>query len=147
MGACLGLLTAVPGAASATPDLTALLEAELAPHFRTGQPGAAVLVRKGDTILLRKGYGLADVEKRRPIRPELVFRLGSITKQFTAAAIMILVDEGKLAVGDDIRKHLPTYPTHGASITVEHLLTHTSGIPNYTDQWWARPGAAPPGKP
>jgi D-alanyl-D-alanine carboxypeptidase len=123
-----------PANARIAPDLTRQLDAELARHFRPDQPGATVLVRKGEQVLLRKGYGLANVATRRPTRPELVYRLGSITKPFTAAAIMLLADQGKLSVSDDIRKHLPTYPTHGATITIEHLLTHTSGIPNYTDQ-------------
>ena len=119
--------------AAEAPDLGKQLDAEMAQHFRPDQPGAAVLVRKGDQILLRKGYGLGDVDGRRPVRPEQVFRLGSITKPFTAAAILLLAESGKLSVTDDIRKHLPGYPTGGATITIEHLLTHTSGIPSYTD--------------
>jgi D-alanyl-D-alanine carboxypeptidase len=129
----LALTMAAPLSADAAPDVTAQLDALLAPQFAADQPGAAVLVRKGDRVLLRKAYGMADLAKARPVQPDMVFRLGSITKQFTATAIMILVDEGKLSVGDDIRKHLPGYPTHDATITVEHLLTHTSGIPSYTE--------------
>jgi D-alanyl-D-alanine carboxypeptidase len=130
----IGLVPALAGPVAAAPDPSQQLDAEMVSHFRSDQPGAAVLVRKGDRILLRKGYGLAEVGKARAVRPEQVFRLGSITKPFTAAAIMILADEGKLSPGDDIRKHLPAYPTHGATITIEHLLTHTSGIPSYTEQ-------------
>ena len=62
-----------------------------------------------------------------------MFRIGSVTKQFTSAAIMMLAEEGKLAVSDPITKFLPDYPTQGKTITVEHLLTHTSGIQSYTD--------------
>ncbi len=128
-----GLTIGAPTPAVAAPDLGAQLDALLTPHYRPDQPGAAVLVRKGEQVLLRKGYGLADVKKGRPVKPELVFRLGSLTKQFTAAAIMMLVEQGKLSLSDDIRKHLPSYPAHPQTITIEHLLTHTSGIPDYTD--------------
>jgi CubicO group peptidase (beta-lactamase class C family) len=137
LAAALAAILAIPLPASVraaeAPDLGKQLDAEMAQHFRPDQPGAAVLVRKGDQVLLRRGYGLADVGSRRPVRPDLVFRLGSITKQFTAAAILLLAESGKLSLGDDIRKHLPGYPTGGATITIEHLLTHTSGIPSYTD--------------
>jgi D-alanyl-D-alanine carboxypeptidase len=76
---------------------------------------------------------MADVEHHVHLKPEMRFRLASITKQFTAAAIMLLADEGKLSVTDDIAKFLPDYPTHGMKITIENLLTHTSGIKNDTD--------------
>jgi D-alanyl-D-alanine carboxypeptidase len=125
---------APPVAGHGAPDLRTQLDTEVAQHFRSDQPGAAVMVRKGDKVLLRKGYGMGDLARQRPVLPEQVFRLGSITKPFTAAAIMLLADEGKLSVDDDVRKYLPGYPTHDATITIEHLLTHTSGIPSYTDQ-------------
>jgi D-alanyl-D-alanine carboxypeptidase len=121
-------------AAAAATDLASALDAEVAAHFPADMPGAAVLVRKGDQILLRKGYGAADLEHHLPVLPEMVFRLGSLTKQFTAAAIMILVDAGKLSLRDDVRKWVPQYPDHHEAITVENLLTHTSGVPSYTDQ-------------
>lgn len=132
--ALVAVTLAVASPAFAASDLAAELDAIVAKHFKADQPGAAVLVKKGDQILLRKGYGLANVELGVPVRPEQVFRLGSVTKQFTAAAIMMLVDEGKLALADDIRKYVPEYPQKSAKITIEALLTHTSGVPNYTDQ-------------
>jgi D-alanyl-D-alanine carboxypeptidase len=125
---------AVAAPAPPAPDLAAQLDAELARHFPADQPGAAVLVRKGDKILLRKAYGSADLEHHVPLKPEMVFRIGSLTKQFTAAGIMILVDAGKLSLKDDLRKWVPAYPDHKATITIENLLTHTSGVPSYTDQ-------------
>jgi CubicO group peptidase (beta-lactamase class C family) len=125
---------AVSAPAHAASDLTVHLDGVIAPHFPANEPGAAVLVKKGDRILLRKAYGLADVELGVPMRPELIFRLGSITKQFTAAAIMMLADEGELSLHDDVRKYVPEYPAHGAKVTLEHLLTHTSGVPSYTAQ-------------
>jgi len=125
------LLTAIAAPAQAEPDLTAQLDALVAPHFDANAPGAAVLVTKGDQILLRKGYGLADVEMGVPMRPDFVFRLGSVTKQFTAAAILILADAGKISLGDDVRKYVPEYRSR---VTLEQLLTHTSGVPDFTDQ-------------
>jgi D-alanyl-D-alanine carboxypeptidase len=97
------------------------------------EPGLAVIVvRKGQPIH-RAAYGMANLELGVALKPEDVFRIGSVTKQFTSAAIMMLAEEGKLAVSDPITKFLPDYPTQGKTITVEHLLTHTSGIQSYTD--------------
>jgi CubicO group peptidase (beta-lactamase class C family) len=127
-----GALASVP--ALAAPDLGVELDGLVAPHFPGDKPGAAVLVRKGEQILLRRAYGKADLEGSLPLRPESVFRLGSVTKQFTAVAIMTLVEEGKLSLRDDVRKFVPGYPAKSATITIEHLLTHTSGVPSYTDQ-------------
>ncbi len=109
------------------------LDAIASSSYPANEPGAAVVVMKDGAVLLRKGYGLADLEQGIPIEPEMVFRIGSVTKQFTAAAILLLEQEGKLSVKDDLRKHLPDYPTSGRVITIEHLLTHTSGIRSYTD--------------
>lgn len=128
------VLVALATPAFAANDIAAQLDAIVAPHFSADAPGAAVLVKKGDKVLLRKAYGLADVELGVPLRPEHIFRLGSVTKQFTSAAIMMLVDEGKLALGDDVRKYVPAYPKKSATVTIEHLLTHTGGVPNYTEQ-------------
>ena len=82
--------------------------------------------------LLKKGFGLASIEFNIPMKPEMIFRLASMTKQFTAVSILMLEEKGKLSVKDDIRKYLPDYPTHGEIITIENLLTHTSGIPSFT---------------
>ncbi|MFC2141096.1 serine hydrolase domain-containing protein [Acidobacteriota bacterium] len=101
--------------------------------YPANEPGAAVLAVKDGKIILRKGYGMANLELGIPIKPEMVFRIGSITKQFTAVAIIKLVEEGKLSVTDDITKYLKDYPTHGHKITIHHLLNHTSGIKSYTN--------------
>jgi len=108
--------------------------------YPAGEPGAAVLVTRGGKVLLRKGYGMANLELGVPIRPDMVFELGSVTKQFTAAAILLLQERGKLSVSDEVTKYLPDYPTHGQKITIEHLLTHVSGVPNYTSlpEWRPR---------
>lgn len=102
--------------------------------YRPGQPGAAVIVVKNGATVLRKAYGDADVGRRVPMTPESQLRIGSVTKQFTAAAIMLLANEGKLALNDDITRFLPGYPTKGKKISIEHLLTHTGGIANFTSQ-------------
>jgi len=101
--------------------------------YPANEPGAAVLAMIDGKIILRKGYGMANLELGIPIKPEMVFRIGSITKQFTAVAIMKLAEEGKLSVTDDITKYLKGYPTHGHKITIHHLLNHTSGIKSYTN--------------
>jgi CubicO group peptidase (beta-lactamase class C family) len=100
--------------------------------YKADQPGAAALVAKGDEIVFLGAAGMADLELAVPLAPDMVFEIGSITKQFTAAAIMLLSEQGKLAVSDPMTKHLPSYPSYGQNITVEHLLTHTSGIVSYT---------------
>jgi CubicO group peptidase (beta-lactamase class C family) len=95
-------------------------------------PGASVIVIKEGRVLLRKGYGMADMELGVKVEPDMVFRLGSITKQFTAVSILMLAEKGKLSLSDDVTKFFPDFPTNGRTITVEHLLTHTSGIKSYT---------------
>ena len=96
-------------------------------------PGAAVIVVKGDKVVFRSASGMADLELGVSLSPENVFRLASITKQFTAAAILLLEEQNKLSVTDSINKYLPNFPTQGHTIKIENLLSHTSGIFNYTD--------------
>ncbi len=88
---------------------------------------------KDGQVVYRKAVGMASLELGVPLQPDMVFRLGSITKQFTAAAVMLLVEQGKIGLKDPIDKYLSGYPMQGHVITVEHLLTHTSGIQSYTD--------------
>jgi CubicO group peptidase (beta-lactamase class C family) len=92
----------------------------------------AVLVARGAEMLLDKGYGFADVELNVPTSPNTKFRLGSLTKQFTAASILLLQELGKLNVKDPVKKHMPDAPAAWDKITIFNLLTHTSGIPNFT---------------
>jgi len=101
--------------------------------YKPDGPGASILVKKQGKVILRKGYGLANLELNVPVEPDMIFRLGSVTKQFTAVAILMLAEEGKLSLQDEITKFLPNYPTQGKKIMVEHLLTHTSGVKSYTD--------------
>jgi D-alanyl-D-alanine carboxypeptidase len=101
-------------------------------NYKPNEPGAAVIVVRDGEVIYRQGQGMANLELGVPIEPDMVFRLGSVTKQFTAVAILMLAEQGKLAVHDPITKFLPDYPTHDHTITIEHLLTHTSGIKSYT---------------
>jgi D-alanyl-D-alanine carboxypeptidase len=119
--------------ATAASPIATRIEAVLKAAFPATGPGAAVIVVKDGKVLARQAYGMASLELGVPLRPDSVFRLGSVTKQFTAAGIMMLVEQGKLVLQDPIEKYLPGYPTQGHVITVEHLLTHTSGIQSYTD--------------
>jgi CubicO group peptidase (beta-lactamase class C family) len=100
---------------------------------RPGMPGASVLVMRGDSILVQKAFGLADVDSAVRATPETNYRLASVSKQFTAMSILMLVADGKLAVTDLASKYLPELPPHASTITVRHLLTHTSGIWDYED--------------
>src|SRR4051794_23680278 len=95
--------------------------------------GLAIAVVKGRDTIVMKGYGYADVENDVPATAQTVFRIGSITKQFTSSAVMQLVEQGKVSLDDDITKYFPGFDTHGQRILVRHLMNHTSGIPSYTD--------------
>lgn len=103
-------------------------------YFKSNGPGAVVLVSKGGTTTFKKAYGLANIELNVKNKPEYVFNIGSMSKQFTALSILKLVQDGKVSLQDDIKKHLPDYNTHGRKITIENILNHTSGIKNYSDK-------------
>lgn len=102
-------------------------------QFAPNKPGAAILVSRGGEVVHRAGYGLANMEWGIANMPDTVFRLGSMTKQFTAVAIMVLEEQGRLHIDDPINHYLPDFPTGGHEITLHHLLTHTSGIWNHTN--------------
>ena len=109
----------------------------------------SVLVARGEEILLNKGYGSANLEWNIANSPATKFRLGSVTKQFTAAAILLLEERGKLKTDDPVKKFMSDAPTAWEKITIYHLLTHTSGIPNFTsfpDYPSQKPFAATPEK-
>src|SRR5687768_10124353 len=112
--------------------LTTELDKLLAAQFKDNEPGVAVLVARKGEIIYKKGFGLANLELDVPMQVDNIFRIGSITKQFTAVAILQLMEQGKLNLQDEITKFIPDYPTQGNKITIEHLLTHTSGIRSYT---------------
>lgn len=109
------------------------IDGMLSKYFKPAEPGATVVVSQRGTILFRKAYGFANTEANVALRPELPLRTGSVTKQFTAAAIMLLAEQGKLTLADEIGKYFPQYPEHGRHVSIENLLTHTSGVRNYTE--------------
>ena len=100
-------------------------------YNRPGMPGAAVMVIRDGQPVLTRSYGLARLEEGESITPATNFRLASVTKQFTATAVLMLVDRGKLGLDDTLRQHYPQYPPFADGITVRHLLQHNSGIEDY----------------
>lgn len=115
----------------ATAEKVAQVDALMAQWTET--PGAAVLVVKDGRIVLSKGYGFANVETKEPIRPDTVFDLASVSKQFTAMAILMLSERGKLSLDDPLSKFFPEFPPYAQKITVRHILNHTSGLPDYME--------------
>lgn len=95
-------------------------------------PGIALRIIRDGTALKTATYGMANLELNVPVKPETVFEIGSITKQFTAAGILLLAQDGKLSVSDPISRHLNNTPVAWTNITIRHLLSHTSGIKSYT---------------
>ena len=110
-----------------------LLDSLFARFARPGMPGASVLVMRGDSILVRESFGEADVEAHEAMSPATNLRLASLSKQFTATAILLLVRDGKLSVDTAVRAILPELPPYAADVRVRHLLTHTSGLWDYED--------------
>lgn len=96
-----------------------------------GEPGLAVLVRRHGRTVLERGYGVRDLRSRARIDSRTAFRLASVTKQMTAAAVLLLVRDGRLRYEDTLTRALPGFPAYGSGVTVRHLLTHTSGLPDY----------------
>lgn len=99
---------------------------------KPGSPGATIAVIEKGKLILEKGYGLANLEYNIPVTPDTIFHVASVSKQFTAMAIVLLEEDGMLSIDDDIRKYLPELPDYGYKITIRNLLQHTSGI---RDQW------------
>jgi CubicO group peptidase (beta-lactamase class C family) len=131
LAACALALAACTNAvpAPATPDpIATLVEAELA---RASAPGISVAVVKDGKLLFARGYGLANVEHRVPATEHTIYQSGSIGKQFTAAAIMLLVEDGKLELDAPLSRYLPEAPAAWKDVTIRRLLTHTAGLPDY----------------
>ena len=97
------------------------------------KPGASVLVFKDDKIVFKKGYGVSNVSTQEKITQNTNFRLASVTKQFTAMSILLLVQKGRLKLEDPLKKYFPSFPVYGKDIKIKHLLTHTSGLMDYED--------------
>lgn len=126
---------APPSAASLVPNstLAAKVDEYLKASMKVRRFGGSVLIARNGQVLVSKGYGMANLEDGTPNTPQTKFRLGSLTKQFTSMAVMMLQERGKLSVGDPVCKYVPDCPSAWQPITIRHLLTHTSGVPNYTD--------------
>ncbi|HEV7643329.1 MAG TPA: serine hydrolase [Pyrinomonadaceae bacterium] len=103
---------------------------------KRGQFNGAVLAEDNGKVIYSKGFGYADFEKKTPVDADSVFEIASISKTFTSMAVMILVEQGKIKYDDDIKKYFPGLPYKG--ITIRHLLTHTSGLPEYMDLFYAK---------
>jgi D-alanyl-D-alanine carboxypeptidase len=116
-------------------DLRGNLDRLLSKAYPAYQPGAAALISVGDRVILRKGYGMADLERGLPMRPDRQFRIASISKQFTAVAVLQLAAAGQLNLDDDAAQYVPELRDRlpDAPITIRQLLTHTSGLKNYSD--------------
>jgi CubicO group peptidase (beta-lactamase class C family) len=128
--------TSAATAPTATATLTpagARLDAWLSGLAQSGELRGSVLVARGDTVLLSRGYGVADEASGAPNTATTRFRIGSISKQFTAMAILILQEQGKLRVEDTICLYVSDCPDAWRPVTLRHLLTHTSGVPDYTN--------------
>jgi CubicO group peptidase (beta-lactamase class C family) len=115
------LLQAQPGEKQA--DVDRIFSA-----FNTHSPGCAVGVAHNGTVVLRSGYGMADLERNVPITPNTIFESGSLAKQFTAMSLMLLAQQGKISLDDPLRKYLPELPDYGAPLTIRHVLSHVSGL-------------------
>ena len=113
-------------------QLTERIDKMMQKQYPSEGPGASIIVAKNSEVIFSGGYGKANIELDVDNTENHVFEIGSITKQFTAVSILMLMEEGKLNLDDEITKFIEDYPTHGHTITVHHLLTHTSGIKSYT---------------
>lgn len=116
------------------------IDAIVAEHIELDGPGVAVAVVQAGEVLHARGYGYANLEWRQPIAPDTVFCIGSLTKPFTATAIMLLERDGRLRLDDPITAYLPDYPMGERTVTIAHLLSHRSGIANFVTQpgFWER---------
>jgi len=125
------VLLLVVGCATREPDMHDI--DDLMARYSGNVPGASLLVLRDGVPVVRRAYGMADLEAQRAATPATNFRLASVTKQFTAAAILLLAEDGTLGLDDRVRTWLPALPPATDTITIRHLLTHTSGLVDYED--------------
>jgi CubicO group peptidase (beta-lactamase class C family) len=111
----------------------AYIDSLIAANFDENGPGGVLLVAKDGEPIYRKGFGFASLELEVKNDPSMSYRIGSVSKQFTAVAVLQLVQKGEIYLDDPVTKYLPDYNTYGETITINHLLSHTSGIPSYTE--------------
>src|SRR5690348_1083251 len=126
------LVASTAHAQSLTPDVTKRVDGIFAKWDHHDSPGCALGVYRDGNVVYKHGYGMANLNDDVPITPATVFHVASMSKQFTAASIVLLAQQGKLSLDDDVRKYLPELPDFGEKITIRHLVHHTSGL---RDQW------------
>lgn len=128
---CLFYLNATYGQSKQEKKLSNQLDQLISERYKSIAPGCVILVGKKGQVIYKKAFGSANLELGVPMQPEMIFRLGSITKQYTSVAILQLVEQGKISLQDSVQKYAKDYPTKKYTITIENLLTHTSGIKDY----------------
>ncbi len=133
VAAILGCLVLLGGCEKIPADPSAAVDVLVAGEISEAEPGLALVVIKDGGILKKAAYGMADLEHGVPIETDTAFRLASVSKQFTAMAIMMLEEQGQLGYDDPITRFLPALSRVGDGITIRHLLTHTAGLPDYYD--------------
>src|SRR5262249_5279600 len=124
---CVTLACTTPSVTGAAADMTPQVDHIFA-TFTPSRPGCAVGVGLDGGQMLARGYGMADLEHDVPISPDTIFEAGSVSKQFTAVAVLMLAREGKLSLDDQVRTYIPELPDYGMPLTIRHILTHTSGL-------------------
>ncbi|MBU6366238.1 MAG: beta-lactamase family protein [Gemmatimonadetes bacterium] len=124
------------------PDYAAAADRVFAPWNSTHTPGCAVGISQGGEVRFTRGYGMADLAGGRPITPATILESGSVAKQFTATAILLLAQDGALTLEDEVQRFIPELPRYGRPLTIRHLLTHTSGLREWSNlvawQGWPR---------
>jgi len=114
------------------PEMVKQVDKAFAKWDRADSPGCALGVYRGGQVVYKRGYGMEDLNEDVRITPGTVFHVASMSKQFTAASIVLLAQQGKLSLDDDVRKYIPELPDFGSKITIRNLVHHTSGL---RDQW------------
>jgi CubicO group peptidase (beta-lactamase class C family) len=136
--AMLGLLCVCPAAAQTRSPVDSVDRFVLRELTRQRIPGMSVAVLRGDSLVMARGYGFANLEQRAPATDSTLYAVGSLSKQFTAAAIVQLSELGRLGLDDPITRYLPEGSAVWSAVTIRHLLTHTSGVPQDTSLDWRR---------
>ena len=131
MVAALAALSLAPAEGAAQDDAESRVDRAFAAWDRDDSPGCAVGALEGGEFVFRKGYGTADLDDGVPITPDTVFRMASVSKQFTAAAVLVAEDRGLLTLEDPLSKHFPDLPAWAEGVRIRHLIHHTSGIRDY----------------
>ncbi len=119
--------------------LSKKLDEFISAKFKRTEPGCEILIAKKGKVIYKKAFGSASIELNTPIQPDMVFNIGSITKQFTAVCILQLVEQGKISLQDSLQQYVKSFPSKGHTITIENLLTHTSGIKDYLQIDYGQP--------